>query len=144
MSALAIGVLLIAVLAVLAGALSRASRDWSCQLRVVQSLWLVGTMDSPEPLTMWEAVLVDRDLSPASRTVVFAPVNRPGDRGLFCLDEPLGCLAERCIGWQAASTPLLFAGDQQGGAVLHGPSGCLVGQVASWSDQMPLDSSSPR
>jgi len=137
MSPLVIAELVLFVLATLAvsfWALRRASWDWAYQLRVVRTLWLLGSLDSPwNHLDPWEAVLVSRDLSAGSRMVAFAPLDRPHDVALLQLDEPLGDLAEGCIAWCAVGTPLLFAGDGYGGAVLHGPNACLVGQVVSWN-----------
>jgi hypothetical protein len=128
--------------AVLGAMARRASRDWAYQLRVIRTLALVAATHSPgEPIDLWEVELVGAKLVAGTSSVAFSPVNRPQDVGLLLLDAPLGELADRCISWCDAGTPLLFAGDAMGDAVIHGPNGCLVGRVVASSDPEPFNAS---
>jgi len=139
------GLLILGGLVAVLGAMARrASRDWAYQLRVIRTLAVVATTHTPgEPIDLWEVEFVVAKLGAGTSSLAFSPVNRPQDVGLLLLDAPLGEFADRCNSWRDAGTPLLFAGDATGDAVIHGPGGCLVGRVVAWSDPEPFDASMP-
>jgi hypothetical protein len=126
--------------AVVVTALRRANWDWPYRLRMTRSFALIDMMDSPwDLLELDEVLLAAPGSSPRSTTIAFAHAVRPQEVMCFELDRPLGERAERCAGWWAAQTPLLFAGDLRGDAALHGPDCCLVGHVVSWTERARHD-----
>jgi hypothetical protein len=129
---------------VLRGMTRRASTDWALQLRVIRTLALVASAHSPgEQLDLWEVEFGGGRVGAGTISVEFSPVDRPQDVGLLLLDAPLGEFADQCNSWCDAGTPLLFAADASGDAVIHGPDGCFVGRLAAWRNREPFDASMP-
>jgi hypothetical protein len=130
-----------ALLRTLRLALHRAAWDWPYRIRLVQSFALIDAAEAGwQPLDLFEIRLAAQEIAVTSHSVAFTPAGHPAEIGVFELDAPLGNLAERCTDWRAAATPLLFAGNACGDAVLQGPDLCLVGHVVAWTEQSALGS----
>jgi hypothetical protein len=132
------------LLAALGIAARRASRDWQYQLRVIRALSVIATNDEiGGPLDLWEVELVGEKPCADSLSVTIASVDRPGDIIVLVLEAPLAEMAARCTLWRDTRIPLLVSSEAPGNAVLHGPDGCLIGQMAPRRDLEPFHSSPP-
>jgi hypothetical protein len=131
--------LLFAFLAMtLACALHRAATDWPYRLRLIRVFDMLESRESPlRPFDLVEVVLVDPSPAHSACSIVFARTDRRDDVGELVLDRPLGERADLCSTWSAAGTPLLYAADWSGGAVLQGPVDCFIGHSVSWPISIP-------
>ena len=134
-------VLLFATCAIaLAYALHRAATDWPYRLRLMLVFDMLEARESPyRPLDLFEVVLIDPSPARSARSIAFARTDRRDDVSEFILDRALGERADLCAAWSATETPLLYAGDWHGGAVLQGPIDCFVGHVAQWAASTSAD-----
>jgi len=124
--------LLFAICAIaVACAVHRAATDWPYRLRLMLVFDMLEARESPfRPLDLLEVVLIDPSPAWSARSIAFARTDLRDDVSELILDRALGERAELCAAWSAAETPLLYAGDRNGGAVLHGPIDCFVGHIA--------------
>jgi hypothetical protein len=126
----------------LAWAVQRSSVDWHYQVRLIRVLSLAAGSDSGASSQLWEVALVGGTLCASSRSITFSFVDNPRDAGVLLLPTPLEEMADRCTCWGQAGTPLLLSADARG-AVLHGPGGYLLGQLATGEASKPFDPSRP-
>ena len=125
-----ITLLFVAYAIILLSALHRAATDWPYCLRLLRVFELIEMSESPrQQFDVLEVVLVDLAPSSTTRSITFTRTDSSDQVLELLLDRPLGEEADLCEGWSAAGTPLLYVNDGSGGAVLQGPTACLVGHV---------------
>ena len=114
----------------LASALKRASNDWSYQLRLIVVFALLDALESPLSGPVLEEVRLTEPVRASfSDELVLASAGSVGRGSIhFHLDEPLDQRAQLCDRWFDEATPLLLVSDGIG-AALHGPDGCLLGDL---------------
>ena len=122
--------LIVASALVLASVLKRASHDWSYQLRLIVVLGLLDARESPLSGPVLEEVRLAEPVGGSLADELVLASAGSGRRASihFHLGEPPDQRAQLCDQWFDEATPLLLAIDGRG-AVLHGPGGCLLGDV---------------
>jgi hypothetical protein len=142
MKPLLVLVLIAALVLMLASALKRANNDWRCQLRLILAFALLDALESPLSGPVLEEVRLSEPVGGSfSDELVLASAGSLGRASIhFHLGEPLDQRAQLCDQWFDEATPLLLAVDDRG-AVLHGPDGCLLGDVEQrgWASQGDID-----